>query len=91
MGKRFNKCEPYYNQEVSFIYEGEEMTWFGDYEVNQSGEESDYDYPGDCETSIVITHTDRIEVWSDHADNWVFIDPTPSILAELELQIEKSL
>jgi hypothetical protein len=91
MGKKFNNEETFLNQEVSFIYEGAELTWFGDYSVRTWGEESDYDYPGDCETEIEILHTDKIEVWSDHFNNWVLIDATPSILAELEWEIEKSL
>jgi hypothetical protein len=91
MGKRFNNEEIFLNQEVSFNYQGDEVTWFGDYSVRTWGEESDYDYPGDCETEIEILHTDKIEVWSDHFNNWVLIDPTPSILAELEWEIEKSL
>jgi hypothetical protein len=40
---------------------------------------------------IEIVHTDRIEVWSDHKNGWVNVDPTPSILCELEWAIEKSL
>jgi hypothetical protein len=91
MGKKFNNCEPYYNQEVTFNYDGEELTWFGDYGVRTLGEEPDRDYPGDQENEIEILHTDKIEAWSDHKENWILIDPTPSILAELEFAIEKSI
>ena len=91
MGKRFNQCDPFYNQKVTFNYEDKEMTWSGDYEINRSGEESDWDYPGDSETTIIITNTDNIEMWSEELEDWVHIAPTPSILAELEFAIEKSI
>jgi hypothetical protein len=91
MGKRFNNEEIFLNQEVSFIYEGAELTWFGDYSIRQFGEHPDWDYPGDCETEIEILHTDKIEVWSEVLQDWVNLIPTPSILLELEWEIEKTL
>ncbi len=92
MGKRFNNSETYLDQEVSFTYEGQEMTWFGDYQVRQYGEESDWEYPGDCETEIEILYTDRIEAWDDELQDWVIInEENLSILMAVELEIEKSL
>jgi hypothetical protein len=91
MGLKFNNTENFLDQEVTFTYEGEELVWNGDYNVHSWGENPDYDYPGDCEVEIEILHTDRIEVWSDHKNGWVNVDPTPSILCELEWAIEKSL
>jgi hypothetical protein len=92
MGKRFNNSETYLNQEISFTYEGQEMTWYGDYQVRQYGEESDWEYPGDCETEIEILYTDRIEVWNENLQEWVIInEENLSIIMAVELEIEKSL
>ena len=91
MGKRFNNTEIFYNQEVPFTYEGEEMVWFGNYQVIQFGEHSDDDYPGYQDTEIEILQTDRLEKWSEEIQDWVSVYEKPSILMALEWEIEKSL
>jgi hypothetical protein len=91
MGRKFSNAEKYENQEVYFMYEGQEVTWYGDYGVHIYGEEWDWNYPGDCECDIEILHTERIEMWSEEKEEWVPIKETPSILTELAWQIEKDL
>lgn len=91
MGKRFDNRETFYNKEVFFTYEGEEMVWFGNYQVRQFGEQSDHDYPGDQETEIEILQTDTLIKWSEEIQDWVSVDEKPSILVAVEWEIEISL
>jgi hypothetical protein len=91
MGLKFNNTESFYDKEVAFTYEGEEMLWNGDYNIHSWGENPDYDYPGDCETEIEILSTDRLEKWSEETQEWVPVDEKPSILMAVEWEIEKSL
>ena len=91
MGRRFDNTETFYNKEVTFTYDNEEMVWFGNYQVRQFGEQSDHDYPGDCETEIEILQTDTLEKWSEEFQDWVSVYEKPSILMALEWEIEKSL
>ena len=91
MGRRFDNSETFYNQEVPFTYEGEEMVWFGNYQVIQFGEHSDDDYPGYHETEIEVFETDKIEKWSEEEQDWLWVDEKPSILLAVEWEIEKSL
>jgi len=91
MGKRFDNTESFFNQEVTFTYDGEEMVWFGNYQIRQFGEQSDDDYPGCQDTEIEILETDKIEKLSEESENWVLVDEKPSILLAVEWEIEKSL
>jgi hypothetical protein len=91
MGKKFDVSNVYKDQTINFMYEGEEYTWKGDYSVRQFGEESDRDYPGDCETEIAILETEYIETWSEKEANWIRVEPKSSMLIELEFEIERNL
>jgi hypothetical protein len=91
MGKRFNNIKEYHDQKVYFIWNGEEACWLGDYGIRTWGEDSDWDYPGDCETEITIHHTERIETWSEELEDWVELIPTDEMLEEVKFEIEKSL
>lgn len=91
MGKRFNNVKTHYDKEVYFIYNGEEACWLGDYGVRTWGEDSDWDYPGDCETEVTILDTREVEIWSEELEDWVLLIPTDDMLEEVKMQIEKSL
>ena len=91
MGKKFNNIKEYLNQKVYFTCNGEEACWFGDYAIRTWGEDSDYDYPGDCETEVEILHTAEVEIWSEVLEDWVLLIPTDEMLEEVKLQIEKTL
>lgn len=57
MGKHFSDSEVFINEEVEFSIDGEDYFWIGSYEVITEGEESDWDYMGDSETTINILGT----------------------------------
>ena len=83
--------ETHYDQEVNFIYEGHEYVWQGDYTVTNCGEdESDY-APAYGETEISIDHTNSLFYYNETTDEVIDVIPTPSILIELEIEIERNL
>lgn len=83
--------ETHYDKEVNFIYEGLDYVWQGDYTVNNSAEyESEY-APGYGETEIVIDHTSSLFYFNPSTDEVIEVIPTPSILMELEIEIERNL
>jgi len=83
--------ETHYDKEVNFIYEGREYVWQGDYTVTNCGEEeSDY-APAYGETEIQILHTNSLSYYDEETDDVIEVNPTPSILLELEIEIERNL
>ena len=83
--------ESHYDKQFNFIYEGHEYVWQGDYTVNNCGEdESDY-APAYGETEIVIDHTFSLSYYDEASDDVINVIPTPSILIELEIEIERNL
>lgn len=83
--------ESHYDKQFNFIYEGHEYVWQGDYTVNNCGEdESDY-APAYGETGIVIDHTFSLSYYDQSSDDVINVIPTPSILIELEIEIERNL
>ena len=91
MGKLFNDSEMYLDQEVLFYYEGEEYCWTGHYEVNQCGEEADWDYCGDSEVEVEIETTKAITKFNEETNGWDEVTPTNSLIYELVLYIERDL
>lgn len=91
MGRKFNDITDYTNKEVVFDHNGQEMVWRGDYSVRCYGEEPSWDYPGDAENEIQITHTSFIETWSDELEDWVKIIPTDELLDIVHSEIENTL
>ena len=83
--------EQFYDQEVEFIYEGKEYVWQGDYSVTNWGEdESDY-APAYGEVEVSIDHTTSLSFFDEETDTVIEVKPTPSILAILEIKIERNL
>lgn len=77
----------YYDQEITFTYEGQDYVWTGDYSVESTFEgESEY-APGFGEVEVHIDHTSAIYSYEDDCD----IIPTPSLLMAVELHIERNL
>ena len=85
MGKQFNDSEVFINEEVEFSIGAEDYFWVGSYEVETHGEESDWDYPGDSETTINILGTIRLvryEVESGRSRDWDMTRDIESALIE---------
>jgi hypothetical protein len=85
------ETETHYDQEVEFTYEGKEYVWQGDYSVTNWGEdESDY-APAYGETEVSIDHTTSLSFFDEETESVFEVKPTPSILAILEIKIERNL
>jgi hypothetical protein len=83
--------EQFHDQEVEFTYEGKEYVWKGDYTITYWGEvESEY-APAYREAGVLIDHTTSLSFYDEATDTVIDVKPTPSILAELEIAIERNI
>jgi hypothetical protein len=83
--------ETHYDKQVNFIYEGFEYVWQGDYTVTNCGEDESEYAPSYGETEIQIQHTNSLSYYDEATDDVIDVIPTPSILLELEFEIERNL
>jgi hypothetical protein len=91
MAKTYNSTTRHEGQIIDFTHMGEDYQWEGDYDVNESGEESTSDVPGWSEQTVEIVHTQSLAKWDSDLDQWIEIKPTHSVLTALELFIESEL
>jgi hypothetical protein len=85
------ETENFYDQEIEFTYEGNEYVWKGDYSVDCLYEDESEFAPSYGESYVWIQHTTSLSYYNENLDEVVEVKPTPSILMELELQIERTL
>jgi hypothetical protein len=79
--------EHYFDQEITFTYEGQDYVWTGDYSIESTFEgESEY-APAFGEVEVHIDHTSGLYSYEDDAE----IIPTLSLLMAVELHIERNL
>jgi len=83
--------ETYYDQEIEFTYEGKTYYWQGDYTVSNWGEDESEWAPAFGETEVTIDHTASLSYNHEKTYEVIEVKPTPSILAELEIEIERNL
>ena len=79
--------ENYFDQEITFTYEGQDFVWTGDYSISSFGEDESEYAPSYGEVEVRIDHTYSLYSYEDDCD----IIPTPSLLMAVELQIERNL
>lgn len=85
------ESENYHDQEIEFTYEGREYIWQGDYSIEYTGEEESEYAPAYGEAEVVIDHTTSLSYYDEDLEVNVEVKPTPSILMELALEIERTL
>jgi hypothetical protein len=78
--------EHYYDQEITFTYEGQDFVWTGDYSIEYFGEDESEYAPAYGEVEVRIDHTYSLYSYEDDAE----IIPTPSLLMAVELHIERN-
>jgi hypothetical protein len=78
--------ENYFDQEITFTYEGKDYIWIGDYSIEHTGEDESEFAPAYGEMEITINHTQSVSSYEYGFD----VIPTPSILMALELEIERN-
>ena len=81
----------YYDQEIEFEYEGKTYYWTGDYSVSYWGEDDTDVCQGYGETEVTIDHTASLSFNDEITDEVIEVKPTPSLLAEIEIEIERNL
>ncbi len=79
--------EQFYDQEVMFDYEDKTYIWQGDYSVTSWGEDESEFAPAYGEIEVKIENTYSFSCFQDESE----IIPTPSLLMQLELEIERNL
>jgi hypothetical protein len=83
--------ETYHDQEIEFTYEGKTYYWQGDYTVANWGEDESESSPAYGEVEITIDYTATLSYNDEKTDEVIEVKPTPSILAELEIEIERNI
>jgi hypothetical protein len=86
-----HETETYHDQEIEFTYEGKTYYWQGDYTVANWGDDESEWAPAYCEVEITIDYTASLSYNDKKTDEVIDVKPTPSILAELEIEIERNL
>ena len=81
----------YYDQEVQFEYEGQTYYWTGDYTVTNWGDDESEFAPAYGEVEVSIDHTASLSYNDETTDEVIEVKPRPSLLAELEIEIERNL
>lgn len=83
--------EIFQDQEFVFTYEGQDLVFRGDFEVNEHydpGDSITAPY-GDCD--VQVTRIEFIQRYNDDTDEWENVEVTPSILIKIEHEFEKTL
>lgn len=83
--------DTFYDQEIEFTYEGKEYVWQGDYSIANLGEDKSEYAPAFGELEVTIDHTASLSFYDDATDLVIEVKPTPSIILEIEIQIERNL
>lgn len=83
--------DQFYDQEIEFTYEGKEYVWQGDYSVTSWGEDESEHAPTYGETEVSIEYTTSLSFFDEETDTVIEVKPTPSLLAEIEIEIERNL
>jgi hypothetical protein len=86
-----HETETYHDQEIEFTYEGKTYYWQGDYTVANWGDDESEWAPAYGEVEISIDYTASLSYNDEKTDEVIEVKPTPSILAELEIEIERNL
>jgi hypothetical protein len=86
-----HETETYHDQEIEFTYEGKTYYWQGDYTVSNWGDDESEWAPAYGEVEITIDYTASLSYNDEKTDEVIEVKPTPSILAELEIEIERNL
>ncbi len=81
----------YYDQEIEFEYEGKTYYWTGDYSVTNWGEDDTDVCPGYGETEVTIDHTASLSFNDEITDEVIEVKPTPSLLLQVEIEIERNI
>ena len=82
--------EVHENVEMSFTYEGEDLIWNGDIEVTEEIYRGDYDTPDYSEVTYNVIRTNSLQRYNEDTGDWGDVEVTPSIIWEIELNLDKN-
>ena len=78
--------ENFFDQEITFTYEGQDYLWTGDYSIESFNEEESEFAPAYGEIEVKIEHTNSLSSYEHGYE----VIPTRSMLMALELEIERN-
>lgn len=84
------ESELHENIELTFTYEGEDLIWNGDIEVTEQIDRGDHDTPDYVETTYNVVRTNFLQRYNEDTGDWEDVEVTPSIIWEIELNLEKN-
>lgn len=84
------ESELHENIELTFSYEGEDLIWSGDIEITEEIDRGDNDTPDYAETTYKVVRTNSLQRYNEDTGDWEDVEVTPSIIWEIELNLEKN-
>ena len=79
------ETENYFDQEITFTYEGKDYLWIGDYTIEHTGEDESEYAPAYGEMQVTIDYTSSLSCYEE-----ANVIPTRSMLMEIEIEIERN-
>jgi hypothetical protein len=83
--------EVHENQEVTITYEGEDLLWIGDVEVNASYDPGDRWTPSYSEVEVTVLKTESLQRYNEDTDDWEDVEVTTDILISIEREFIRGL
>lgn len=80
------QTENFFDQEITFTYEGKDYLWIGDYTIEHTGEDESEFAPAYGEMEIFIDYTRSLSCYEHGYE----VIPTRSMMMQLELEIERN-
>lgn len=87
----YYNSEEYTDEELEFTYEGNDYWWQGDIEVNEDGDNCDWDTQGYSELEASITYTHRLCIFNVENADWVTIKINDELKQVIEEEFAKKL
>lgn len=84
------ESELHENIELTFSYEGEDLIWNGDVEITEEIDRGDNDTPDYSETTYNVVRTNSLQRYNEDSGDWEDVEVTPSIIWEIELNLDKN-
>lgn len=91
MNYQDHETEHFNDKRLDFSYEGRDYIWYGDYKVETTGDAGDHDTPAYYEVEVEVLETSFCTYYDEATDEVVEVEPTKSMLTEIEIQIQRNL
>jgi hypothetical protein len=87
----YYNSEEYTDEELEFSYDGDEYWWQGDIEVNEEGDNGDWETQGYSELEVSITYTHRLCIFNVENADWTTIKINDELKKVIKEEFAKRL